>query len=72
MFLRCEKWGCIPVDEEPNIKAHFPNSKIKTITNAGHWLHDENPKDFYKELMSFIDCVNKVKFISLKLFLLRY
>ncbi|TYQ00286.1 pimeloyl-ACP methyl ester carboxylesterase [Tenacibaculum adriaticum] len=54
LFLRGANSGYISVDDEPLINAHFPNSKIKTITNAGHWLHAENPKDFYKEVLHFL------------------
>lgn len=36
------------------IKLHFPNSKIETIVNVGHWLHAENPKAFYEISISFL------------------
>ena len=32
----------------------FPNSKIITIQNAGHWLHAENPIDFCKEVFKHL------------------
>ncbi len=54
LFLKGENSGYISVDEEPIINAHFPNSIIKTITNAGHWLHAENPIDFYNEVVEFL------------------
>ena len=37
------------------IDAHFPNNKIVEIKKAGHWLHAENPKDFYEEVCAFLD-----------------
>ena len=37
------------------IKKHFPNSEIKTVDNASHWLHAENPKDFYDYSANFIN-----------------
>ncbi|CAM1348302.1 alpha/beta fold hydrolase [Tenacibaculum insulae] len=55
LFLKGENSGYISVDEEPIINAHFPNSIIKTIANAGHWLHAENPKDFYAALITFFN-----------------
>ena len=55
LFLKGENSGYISADEEPIIKAHFPNSKIVTIKNAGHWLHAENPSDFLKELKGFLN-----------------
>jgi pimeloyl-ACP methyl ester carboxylesterase len=54
LFLKGENSGYISANEEPIIEAHFPNSTIKTIANAGHWLHAENPKDFYKEVSAFV------------------
>jgi pimeloyl-ACP methyl ester carboxylesterase len=46
LFLKGENSGYISVNEEPIIEAHFPNSTIKSIANAGHWLHAENPVGF--------------------------
>jgi esterase len=43
----------LDVDFE-NIKNHFPNSRIETIPNVGHWLHAENPKLFYEITSSFL------------------
>ena len=54
LFLKGEKSDYITQDEEPIIEAHFPNSKIIEIKNAGHWLHAENPKDFYTEVSEFL------------------
>lgn len=54
LFLRGENSEYIMEDDIPLIKAHFPNFQLKTIANAGHWLHAENPKDFYDKLFSFL------------------
>ncbi|TYA55144.1 alpha/beta fold hydrolase [Formosa maritima] len=54
LFLRGDKSEYIGLQDESIIKSHFPNSKIVTISNAGHWLHAENPNDFYNEVMSFL------------------
>lgn len=54
LFLRGANSGYISKEDEPLIQAHFPNSTIKTIANAGHWLHAENPTDFYNELVQFL------------------
>jgi pimeloyl-ACP methyl ester carboxylesterase len=54
LFLKGENSGYISANEEPLINAHFPNSKIVTIKNAGHWLHAENPTDFHSELRNFL------------------
>ena len=54
LFLKGSKSDYITENEEPIIEAHFPNSKIVEIKNAGHWLHAENPKQFYDEVSAFL------------------
>ena len=55
LFLKGDKSDYITENEEPIIEAHFPNSKIVEIKNAGHWLHAENPKQFYNEVCNFFN-----------------
>lgn len=54
LFLRGDKSEYIGVHDETLITSHFPLASIMTIKNAGHWLHAENPKDFYEVVMQFI------------------
>lgn len=54
LFLRGDKSEYIGNADEQIIKRHFPNSELKTISNAGHWLHAENPKAFYSVVLEFI------------------
>lgn len=54
LFLRGDKSEYIGQSDEAIIKKHFPNSKLLTIPNAGHWLHAENPKAFYEAVMNFV------------------
>lgn len=54
LFLRGANSGYISKEDEPLIQAHFPKSVVKTVANAGHWLHAENPKDFYEEAIVFL------------------
>lgn len=54
LFLRGDKSEYIGEQDEAIIHRHFPNSEIVTIKNAGHWLHAENPEDFYKAVINFI------------------
>lgn len=54
LFLKGEKSGYIEGVDELVIQKHFPKANIKSIPNAGHWLHAENPKAFYKEVISFL------------------
>lgn len=54
LFVRGEKSHYITTEDEPLIFAHFPNSKIITIKNAGHWLHAEQPKLFLEAVLHFL------------------
>jgi esterase len=54
LFLKGENSEYITIDEAPIIEAHFTNAKIIEVKNAGHWLHAENPKQFYAEVCEFL------------------
>lgn len=54
LFLRGGNSNYIKDEDFETIKHHFPKSEIKTIPNAGHWLHAENPKDFYSESIQYL------------------
>jgi pimeloyl-ACP methyl ester carboxylesterase len=55
LFLRGVNSGYITERDRPLIKAHFPMSEIVDIADAGHWLHAENPDDFYKSVVRFLE-----------------
>ncbi len=54
LFLKGENSNYIEIQDEFLIKKQFPNSKIITIQNAGHWLHAENPTDFCAEVFKYL------------------
>ncbi|MDA7706807.1 alpha/beta fold hydrolase [Flavobacteriaceae bacterium] len=54
LFLRGDKSEYISTQDEPLIKHQFPSAAIKTISNAGHWLHAENPVEFFDSVCAFI------------------
>ncbi|WNH08981.1 alpha/beta fold hydrolase [Thalassobellus suaedae] len=54
LFLRGDRSEYIGVGDEAIIANHFPKAKIKTISNAGHWLHAENPKEFFEAVEQFV------------------
>ena len=54
LFLRGDRSEYITLSDEDLIKRHFPKTKLITIKNAGHWLHAENPNDFFDETLNFI------------------
>jgi len=55
LFLKGEKSDYITKEDESLIEAHFSDATIVTITNAGHWLHAENPIQFYTEVLKFLN-----------------
>jgi pimeloyl-ACP methyl ester carboxylesterase len=54
LFLRGDKSDYILDADFETILHHFPLADIKTIPNAGHWLHAENPYAFYSEVEKFV------------------
>ncbi|NIJ43778.1 pimeloyl-ACP methyl ester carboxylesterase [Wenyingzhuangia heitensis] len=54
LFLKGEKSNYILDDDFGLITAHFENATIETISKAGHWLHAENPTEFYNKLIHFL------------------
>lgn len=49
-FLRGEKSDYILDQDYETIYDHFPNTNVVNIANAGHWLHAENPVEFYEKI----------------------
>nr|WP_321237592.1 alpha/beta fold hydrolase [uncultured Psychroserpens sp.] len=58
LFLRGDKSEYVMTTDERLIKQHFPLAEIETISNAGHWLHAENPADFYQAVINFLTLNN--------------
>jgi esterase len=54
LFLKGEKSGYIEEMDELLILKHFPTAKIVSIPKAGHWLHAENPSEFYDNVIKFL------------------
>ena len=55
LFLRGDRSEYIQPNDFAEIKRHFPNAEIETIDKAGHWLHAENPKQFYNKSFTFLN-----------------
>ncbi|NUM31356.1 MAG: alpha/beta fold hydrolase [Bacteroidetes bacterium] len=53
LFLKGEFSNYINSDDEIMINNYFLNAQIKTIKNAEHWIHADNPNDFLSETNSF-------------------
>lgn len=54
LFLKGAFSGYITAQDEGMISAHFPDYRIITIAKASHWLHAENPIDFYNNVAGFL------------------
>lgn len=54
LFIRGGNSKYILDTDLPEIKKHFPNIELATIPNVGHWLHAENPKQFFEETARFL------------------
>jgi len=54
LFLKGERSNYILESELEILRKHFPNYILKTVKNAGHWLHAENPLDFFTYSSSFL------------------
>ena len=54
LFLRGDRSEYIQDTDLGSIKNNFPNASISTVSNAGHWLHAENPKEFFEKSSTFL------------------
>jgi len=54
LFLKGEKSNYILDEDQPRITLQFPNSYVREIPAAGHWLHAENPSQFLSEVLEFV------------------
>ncbi len=54
LFLKGGNSNYIKKEDKSLIIKHFPNSHVIEIENAGHWLHAENPTQFYKAVVDFL------------------
>lgn len=54
LFIRGVNSNYIKDENWTALKEKFPKAELKTIENAGHWLHAEKPEEFYKIVMDFV------------------
>jgi len=53
LFIRGEKSNYILDEDWQDIVKKFPMALLKTMPNAGHWIHAENPDLFYNLVFEF-------------------
>jgi pimeloyl-ACP methyl ester carboxylesterase len=54
LFIRGEKSFYIEESDSELIKSFFPSAEIVTMLKVGHWVHAENPKEFFQIVMDFL------------------
>lgn len=54
LFIKGAQSNYIKDDDAVNIQKQFPKAKIKTIENAGHWVHAEQPAAFFDTVKQFL------------------
>ncbi|KAF0222834.1 MAG: alpha/beta hydrolase [bacterium] len=54
LFIRGEKSSYIEESDTELIKTFFPFAEIVTMAKVGHWVHAENPKEFFQIVVEFL------------------
>ena len=54
IFIKGENSDYITTQDHSAIKKQFPKAVFAEIKNAGHWVHAENMKGFYDEVIRFV------------------
>ena len=54
LFMRGGKSNYLNEKDIPAVEKRFPNYKLITIPDSGHWIHAEKPNEFFEEVMKFI------------------
>ncbi|MBT8311293.1 MAG: alpha/beta fold hydrolase [Flavobacteriaceae bacterium] len=55
LFLRGSRSEYVSDDDYATIINHFPNARMETVSDAGHWLHAENPQEFMQFSAEFLN-----------------
>jgi pimeloyl-ACP methyl ester carboxylesterase len=53
-FIRGGRSNYIEESDVPIIREAFPQAEIKTIANAGHWVHVDASEEFLKVVTEFL------------------
>ncbi len=54
LFIKGSSSDYLTIDHQQAVSTRFPNSKVKIIQGAGHWLHAEKPVAFNKIAKDFL------------------
>lgn len=54
LFIRGGRSQYLLPEDEPLLREWFPDAEIKTIPDAGHWVHADQPAEFLRLLLEFL------------------
>lgn len=54
LFVKGANSNYITDEDQQLIKSHFPNSSIRPVAKAGHWVHAENMDGFLAVVLPFL------------------
>jgi esterase len=54
LFVRGGRSDYILEEDIPVIRQSFPEAIVKTIENGTHWVHADEPEEFYKTVLDFL------------------
>lgn len=54
LFLKGEKSNYIQDSDKETIFQIFECAEIEIVSNSGHWINSDNPKEFFQKVISFL------------------
>ncbi len=54
LFVKGGKSNYIMADDQVEIRKYFPNAQFKTIENASHWVHADEPEELCRIFSEFL------------------
>ena len=55
LFIGGEQSKYITKETSIHIFELYPNAELEFVTNAGHWVHADNPEEFYRKINLFLN-----------------
>ena len=55
LFIKGDRSDYILEEDFPSIKKVIPEATLITITNAGHWVHADQPDELFNKIIDFIE-----------------
>ena len=54
LFIRGGRSEYVHADDEVEIRRRFPQAAVRTLPEAGHWVHADAPEEFVREVLNFL------------------